>query len=169
VLDADRILPNLWQGSRPPVGDAVKDAGFDALVLCEDQFQPHENQFPGVEVIRAPMIDDPTQPPPLKSVLKAYRAARRAFEIARSNRKVLVCCHAGLNRSGFVCALVAHLTTGASGNQCIALIRARRSIHALSNPKFAEMIGRLKPATQTVSRTEPGVGAIPGPAAASRA
>lgn len=149
----DEILPNCWQGSRPPIGNAVRDAGFATLVLCEAQYQPHEQSFPGVEVIRAPMFDDFTKSPPLRDVARAYRAARCAFEVARSNRKVLVCCHAGLNRSGFVSALVVHLATGASGKACVARVKSRRGPHALSNPIFAGMIERLLPTSPTASRS----------------
>lgn len=52
-----------------------------------------------------------------------------------SGRRVLVRCAGGMNRSGLITALVL-LRAGYSADDAIALVRAKRSINALTNPWF---------------------------------
>ena len=56
-----------------------------------------------------------------------------------SGRRVLIRCAAGMNRSGFVTALVL-LRAGYSADDAIALVQSRRSAHALSNSSFIEYL-----------------------------
>jgi protein-tyrosine phosphatase len=63
----------------------------------------------------------------------------RVVDALKENKKVLVRCQAGYNRSGLVVALVL-LRLGYTADDAIALIREKRSEHALCNELFVEYI-----------------------------
>lgn len=58
-----------------------------------------------------------------------------AYSEWQAGRRVLIRCAAGMNRSGFITALVL-MRAGYSADDAIALIRAKRSPLALSNEAF---------------------------------
>jgi protein-tyrosine phosphatase len=139
-IDADRIAPKLWQGSRPPLGHALAKAGFDVVVLCAGEYQPASPELPGVRVIRAGIDDAVPSRAELDVVWEAGR--RVARHLGRGDR-VLVTCYQGWNRSGFVTATALYLLTGAPGRQCIEAVRAGRD-GALSNREFCRVLERLR-------------------------
>lgn len=131
-LDATRISPRLFQGSRPPIGTEVRDCGFDILVLTAAEYQPSSRMFPGVVVVRAPLRDATlTKTEWRLAVMTAYLIA----EEVRKGKRVLVTCNAGRNRSGLIVALVILLLTGESPSKIVRHIKARRR-GALTNPSF---------------------------------
>lgn len=70
----------------------------------------------------------------------------------------LIRCAAGMNRSGFVTALVL-LRAGYTANDAIALVQSRRSAHALSNASFVKYLqARCRvsdpPATVVIAQEE---------------
>jgi len=132
-IDADEIAPGLWQGSAPPIGNAVARAGFDTLVLAAQEYQPSVDSFPGVrKLVRLPIGDEPI-------TVAAWRAAvATAGDVTRSRQdggRVLVTCQAGLNRSGLVSALSLIMLDGMTGRQVVARVRSRRT-GSLFNPSF---------------------------------
>jgi len=141
TIDADQIHNDLWQGSAPPTGTHVKDAGFTALVLCADGYQPPASEFPGVQVIHAPNTDDPTVPPRRADLNRALQAAGQAAEILEQGGKVLVTCRMGINRSSLVTALTLHKLTGMSGLEACERIMSKRL--ALTNPQFLKCLSRI--------------------------
>lgn len=143
-LDANEIIVNLWQGSRPPTGSALRDLGFKVLVLCAQEWQPAAHQFQGVRVIYAPNDDDPTRMPTREELLIAVRAARDVAQAVRDGQKVLVTCWQGWNRSGLVSALALYLLTGSSGVECRLQVQLRRD-HALVNRGFQRALDSLSP------------------------
>lgn len=136
------LTRNISQGSALPVGPHVAAAGFHVLVLCAEQFQPPDNAFPGIQVIRAPLIDDQHNVMPLRSTKLAMKAAREVAARMKNGENVLVTCLAGLNRSGFVSVVALHLTTGYSGKRMIQFIQKRRP-DALFNQMFVKMLEAL--------------------------
>jgi protein-tyrosine phosphatase len=144
-IEASRITPRLYQGSRPPTGNRVANAGFDTLVLCAEEFQPPDNQFHGVQIIRCP-IDD-TFVVKDDTWLPAVRAATAVCVSLRRGAKVLTTCQAGRNRSGLVNALTLHMLTGMSGTDAVQLIQSRRPA-ALTNFGFVRALERLQPAQE---------------------
>jgi hypothetical protein len=54
-----------------------------------------------------------------------------------------VTCYAGLNRSGLISALALHMITEWPLPVIIDAIRAKRGPHALSNPRFVELLQQL--------------------------
>lgn len=143
-LDYDDLGRGLAQGSRPATGTMVANAGFDTLVLCAKEYQPPAAAFPGVRhVLRLP-IDDTVEPMDRYDVARTFKVATTVAERLRRGRKVLVTCHAGLNRSGLVCALALRMIHGAPAEDVIMHVRARRSARALSNPTFESLVRRLR-------------------------
>lgn len=146
-LDASEIAHGLWQGSFPPTGFVVRDNGFQVLVLCARELQPLGSLFLDVEVISAPNDDFPNVPVTEPKLRVAVTAARRVATEVQQEKKVLVTCAAGMNRSGFVSALALHFLFGWSGDQCIKHVRQRRGnqngFTPLFNPKFVKLLRRL--------------------------
>jgi hypothetical protein len=71
-------------------------------------------------------------------------AARAAFRDWSKGRRVLIRCQAGWNRSGLITAL-ALMLAGKTANDAIALIRKRRSPHALCNSDFVDWLRTTGP------------------------
>lgn len=141
-IDADEMHPGLWQGSRPPRGSAVADNGFDVLVLAAEEIQD-STLYKGVKVILAPG-DDTDNLKKIRSQLPTWQSA--AIDVAKAvmnGKKVLVTCHAGLNRSGYITALALHHLTGWSGKKCVDHIQSRREF-ALCNDTFAEQLRMIR-------------------------
>jgi hypothetical protein len=146
----------------PPVGPLLRNAGFDMIVFCADEWQPPgfaeetctailgykpgTNPYPGVALVHAPNDDDFQAPPPREVLQQALKAASYAAYRVAQGGKVLVSCWAGINRSGLVTALALHRLTGLSGKDCIAAVRKGRP-QALRNPQFLNILGRIQ-ATQ---------------------
>jgi protein-tyrosine phosphatase len=142
-IDADEILPHyLYQGADPPMGETLARLGFNVLVLCAIECQHPEEAFPGVRVVYAPMDDSPYVPK-----LFASRVAILVAREIRAYRRVLVCCHAGLNRSGLVCALSVRCLTGWPGERCLNHVQERRA-GSLCNPAFAQWLTSLSAVTR---------------------
>lgn len=134
MIDADEIAPGLWQGARP---DREAFRRFTLVVLCAREIQPSE--CPGT-VLRVP-LDDCDELTSSEWTLAQSTADRIASAVARGTR-VLVTCHAGLNRSGLVTALTLRRLTGLSGAECVSIVRDRRH-RALCNDYFARLVARL--------------------------
>lgn len=136
------MFGNLYQGPKPPTGLALRDAGFDLLILCAADYQENADKFPGVSVIHAPGDDDREHPPAPHWVSVWTDAAKSAAEALQADKKVLVTCYAGLNRSGFVTALTLRFVTGWSGARCVELVQKRR-FNALFNEYFIDYLSAL--------------------------
>lgn len=140
-LDASFIARTLAQGSRPRTGEVVASHGYDVLALCELEWQPKGERFPGVRVVHVPLDDE--DPLRAETVWTARRGARMVAEHMRKGRRALVCCHAGLNRSGLVSALILRELLGVPGQKCRELVQACRP-GALFNPAFARYLDGLR-------------------------
>jgi protein-tyrosine phosphatase len=151
-LDADEIIPNLWQGSAPERGKAVASQGFSVLVLCANDYQYRADQFPGVDhVIHAPFYDVQATPPGTWEI--AEEAADRVVAYHQQGLKVLVTCMAGLNRSGLVTAWAIHKLKGWDGEAAIEVVKQKRKPAArqwdphypdpLSNESFCRKLREL--------------------------
>lgn len=141
IADADFIYQGIWQGSQPPTGPAVRAAGFDLVVLCAQEYQPPDEEFPGVDVVHA--ANDDGDRSSREQLGGAIKAARRVADAVRKGKKALVTCHMGLNRSGLVSALAVHMLTGWSGKKCVSVVKGRRPC-ALSNKHFVQMLSRIR-------------------------
>lgn len=140
-MSASRIAPKLYQGSLPPYGPELAEQGVRTLVLCAKEWQPGDNLFPGVEVLRCPYEDRDG----LMSRSDWEQVSRMASAVAarvRREKRTLVTCAAGLNRSGLVTALALVELYGCSGSEAVAWVRRERE-GALFNKTFVSYLERI--------------------------
>ena len=133
----DEIVPGLFQGGTEAhdvvmVGSRQRlrgDYPFDVVVTLYADANPAPW---GVEEMRFGFYDSDLSASDAQRVVRVARAAHQRWT---SGDQVLIRCQAGVNRSGLVTALVLMLE-GYSAVDAIALIRAKRSPHVLSNRHF---------------------------------
>ncbi|MFF6997293.1 protein phosphatase [Streptomyces sp. NPDC008313] len=134
------IVPGLWMG-----GHEYRDgSGGRELAVVHDEFDlvltmlrlPGYGPDPGVEHHVWPIPDGPLDGTQLAGVMRLAQAAGDGLD---EDRRVLVRCFHGYNRSGLV---VAHalVRAGRDTDDAIRLIRARRSPWALHNELFVEYL-----------------------------
>ncbi|MEU3344101.1 protein phosphatase [Streptomyces sp. NPDC006700] len=134
------IVPGLWMGGH----EFRTLSGRLELAVVRDQFDlvqtllrlPGHGPDPGVEHHVWPIPDGPLDGTQLAGVIRLARAACDALD---QDRRVLVRCYSGYNRSGLV---IAHalVRQGRSADEAIRLIRARRSPWALHNELFVDYL-----------------------------
>jgi protein-tyrosine phosphatase len=126
--------PWLAQGSAPPVGSYLP---FDVIVLSAREYQPN---LLGYIVMHVPLSDRPNEPPPDPPTrTRIRRAAHAIVSHMRNQRRVLVTCWEGRNRSGVLAGL-AMRELGVPGIEAAQLIRRLRD--GLTNPHFYKMVAR---------------------------
>lgn len=160
-LDAHEVAPGLWCGADPRdcYGRFLPlQQWFDAACFCSSASQPSAERFPGMDVLRVVNFFDGDDPIPPDALDRARTAAVLVADHLRHGRRVLVACHAGLNRSGFVCAL-ALIVGGMAGAAAVAQVQARRwsreagptalaappHARALFNPRFVAYLRGCAP------------------------
>jgi protein-tyrosine phosphatase len=119
----------LAQGSAPPVGVYIP---FDVIVLAAQEYQPN---LPGYEVLRVPLDDGP--PPDGQTRARIRLAAHAVANRVRAERRVLVTCWEGRNRSGVIAGL-ALAELGLPGARAAGRIRRLRN--GLTNRYFLQMV-----------------------------
>lgn len=139
MLDADEIIPYLFQGAAPRDIQSLKTAGIEVVVFCAREIQPPSELMPGFLVYRCPLDDNGKDPSVSEMQLMSSVVSQVAKHVRRGQR-TLVSCAMGLNRSGVVTALAVKKLTGASGKDVIRRIKSRRSQYALCNEAFTRII-----------------------------
>lgn len=132
--DATVVSPRLWIGAKPPFDKDLP--GVDILVLCAAEVQPDQLAFHGA-VLRCPIPDAELDAAQVRLVLQTAVAVAKAIV---SGQRVLVTCRMGLNRSALIVALALHQLTTMSGEQIVEHIRRQRSLSALSNKHFVQLV-----------------------------
>lgn len=129
----NEVVPGLWQGghnvrSQAPV--CVVDDEFDVVVslVARSGYGPAD----GVEHHVLRMADAVVDGAVAEEI---GRLARVVADAVRADRRVLVRCSGGLNRSGLVVAR-ALVELGHDVDDAIRLVRAARGPWALTNPMF---------------------------------
>jgi len=149
-IDADEVIPNVWQGGMAPPGEMLQRAGFKSLVLSAKEHQPSQSNYVGMRVLRVPLEDDgdPLSQQEWDAVLVAalWVAERAAVE------PVLVTCMAGWNRSGLINACAIRILTNCGPEDAIRQVQRRR-LRALNNESFKWEI-RNKSDTMVMGRLE---------------
>lgn len=140
-LDATELYPGLYQGSAPPLGGAVKKAGFGALALCAMEYMPPVGSFgKRIYVSRIPLDDAEL----LETEAKiAWAAAHGLAHHVTRGTKTLITCMQGRNRSGLLSAMILHIVTGRSGSEIVMRIRSLRK-NALTNTSFVRYLRQIK-------------------------
>jgi len=153
-IDANEIVPGLYQGGKIPssvkisrserytLSDGLVVPGFDVVVLCAKELQPHASagEISAPHTIHAPLEDGPAMTDEEKR--GALWTAQRVVSELRQGKRVLVTCAMGLNRSGLIVALVLCMGWGLPAQEAIQRIRARRNPNALFNPYFQMFIAK---------------------------
>jgi hypothetical protein len=134
---ADEIVPGLFQG-----GTEDSDVVWVGAPRRSGKGYPHDlvvtlyadaNPVPwGVHEFRFGFYDSDLSDADAARVVELARLTHRRWA---AGDRVLIRCQAGVNRSGLVTALVL-MIAGHGPAEAIALIRARRSSHVLSNRHF---------------------------------
>lgn len=135
------VAPRLFVGARPLPG---RYRWFNTIVLCAKEYQPPSYAFPGLTVLRVPLVDDPWRPLPQVDRALTVATARTVARYLANGARVLVTCWAGINRSALVAAVAMRIAFDMSADEAISQIRETRSPHALSNPQFEKFIRRLR-------------------------
>jgi protein-tyrosine phosphatase len=142
-LEFHWINPFLAQGSYPRPPEAVWGK-FDALVLCAEELQPKIRIPSGKKLFRFPIDDDIYRPVPKQVGVLAHQLARQLATLLRANKKVLITCAQGVNRSGLIAALALMYAYRMSAAQAIAMLRDKRKvgggIYPLMNPMFEHFL-----------------------------
>jgi protein-tyrosine phosphatase len=136
-MTQSKIVPGLFIGSKPAPG---RHDDIDVIVLAAFEYQPTADLFPGVEVIYAPLDDDPSRPMSAEEIGIAARAASRIARRLRIGRRVLCSCAMGLNRSSLIASIAMHDVYGMRADEIIKRIRRARGPWALSNPNFERLL-----------------------------
>lgn len=150
-LDANEIIPGIWQGSMAPPGDTLRRAGFEHLILAAKEHQPSPSNYRDMKVLYVP-FEDHDEPLSRNEWDKILVAALWAAERAAVDKPVLITCVAGWNRSGIITACALRILTNCSPEDAIRQIQRRR-LRALNNESFkweirensdAMIMGRLE-------------------------
>ncbi|GAA2371950.1 MULTISPECIES: dual specificity protein phosphatase family protein [Streptomyces] len=134
------IVPGLWMGGHQFRGRA----GQLEFAVVRDEFDlvqsllrlPGHGPEQGVEHHVWPIPDGPLDGTQLAGVIRLADAVTEALD---ADRRVLVRCYHGYNRSGLVVAQ-ALIRRGHSADRAIRLIRSRRSPWALHNDLFVDYL-----------------------------
>ncbi len=133
---ATEMLSGLWISCRPPLGEPLLQYGLDVLVACEAEWQPADADFPGMQILRAPLRDTE---PTLEEVAIARAAASDIVSAVRAGKRVLIQCAAGFNRSALIAALAVRDLLFFDGRGAVIHVQARRP-GALNNGYFVKVI-----------------------------
>lgn len=134
--DADEIIPRLWISNRETALNEnwLTRYRIDAVFNCTKQVPFHSvvpYQF------RIP-VDDNLQPIEIKNMEAwAPEIAYRIFEQYKAGRRILVHCHAGIQRSATAVAFFLLVYTGRPLVQVMYMIQNRRRIAFRPTPNFA--------------------------------
>lgn len=136
-MDASNVSTRLWVGGKPPLDRDLPE--FDVLVLCAQEIQPQYVAFHG-KTIRCPLPDSALDH---QELTRAVLAAKEVGDALLQNKRVLVTCSMGLNRSALVAGLALARAKRMGADDIIALMRQKRSPNALLNPHFQQIIRKL--------------------------
>jgi protein-tyrosine phosphatase len=138
-IEAHRVASRLWVGSYPTQQSVCRY--FDTVVLCAYEHQTVP--FTGCHIVKAPLDDAvPTQ----SEVHTAISAARTVHAMRQREKRVLVTCAQGVNRSALVAAM-ALMLDGWPAPLAVHQIREYRKppigMKPLSNQHFTKLLERL--------------------------
>lgn len=138
-LDATEVYPNLFIGAGPRPG-AVPSEAIDVLVLTAAEYQPEDDEFPGVEVWRAKLYDEKDKPLDLKAINAAVKTGQKVAKALSAGKTVLVTCRSGLNRSAFVVAVALMTLTRTGAGDVVEYLREKRGDDVLSESDQWEQV-----------------------------
>jgi protein-tyrosine phosphatase len=129
----------LWQGGAPVDFAWVRRTGITVVLdVSNPEIYPAPKDFEGLDYIKMP-LEDTNRLPDLAILDGVVQAVANAY---RGGRKILVHCRMGLNRSGFVDALVLRALFNLTGAEAMKTVQARRE-GSLVNAVFAAHLRTL--------------------------
>lgn len=131
---ATEILPCLWVGGCKDGTPLPYDFGFVLSLYPWERYQIG----PTTDRLQVRLFDHHELPD-----VDLLFALARVVNNQREEKKVLVHCQAGLNRSNLITAL-ALILSGMTPDQAISLMRERRSRYVLCNPVFEQWLRTLE-------------------------
>lgn len=146
---AYRIGPKHWQSGFPRPFRDLSRHGVDVVVLASAEVQPDaearkqiEEECPDLSVILCPLLDieDRLYLESIKPRL--VKVAKLVLQCLSADKRVLVTCSAGRNRSGLISGLVHMLRFGLTGAEAVARIKSARP-DALTNDVFRRYLESL--------------------------
>lgn len=142
----------LWHGGCPVDFGWVRETGIEAVVdLADADTYPPAGEIADTTYLKCPLVDGEDVPDPEVTL----RLAGLVAGLLRSERRTLVHCTFGRNRSGLVVALVVRDLLGLSGAQALAYVQERRH-RTVNNAAFAEWLRSLPPPVGTPAGTPAG-------------
>jgi hypothetical protein len=135
-VDADEIIPRLWIGNWRVAQNAdwLRANRIDTVFNCTKQVEFH----PSIPRQYRVPVDDNLQPLEIKNMEEW--APEIAFKIYReytAGSRILVHCHAGMQRSASAVAFFLLVFTGRPLIQIMYMIQSRRPITFRPTPNFA--------------------------------
>lgn len=117
---------------------------MDVIVLCAQEFQPRQAEYPGIRlVIHAPMTDDDNT----DNFDVAMQAAESVVAEWKKGRTILITCLLGRNRSALVATLAMFFLTGIPVRDLVDHIRSLRRDPMggtpLTNPAFIQFLAAI--------------------------
>ena len=116
---------------------SLREQGISIVVNLIKHFDEDLAGPDGLEYYSLPITDGKDWDQAMVSAL-SYRLAERI----REDKKVLVHCNAGRNRTGLICALIVRELFGISGSEALEYVREKRP-RAVDNPRFEEYLRSL--------------------------
>lgn len=146
-----RIAPHHYQSGFPIPFTDLGEHGVGAIVLAAEELQPDKDdvafiqkQCPNLTIIRAPLEDTESPSAQPRIIEIANAVAERVAKLVE-DRRCLVTCAAGRNRSGLISALTLIKRYGMPGRDAIAQVREADGGNrlALSNRAFVAYLEKL--------------------------
>lgn len=139
------VYPRIYMGGAVVDADGIFEA-FDVVVLSASEWQPEVIPPDRTkDVLRINMHDVDSHlalGPEVRSKLGSLVSTLE--KLYREEKRILITCMAGMNRSGLVTALLMMRALGHTPKTAISLIRDARGPSALSNPTFVRYIESLR-------------------------
>jgi protein-tyrosine phosphatase len=145
-----KVAKNLFIGSAPPVGDVLKQMGFDELWLCAEEYQPDTKEFEGVQVHHFPN-QDLGQKITDATVKKVKNEAAKVAQALKEGKKVLVTCRMGWVRSAaLIIAAMKLMNPSMDLDDEIARLREKRDPMVLNSANWVGALHRMFPGGKSV-------------------
>lgn len=133
---SNEVVPDLWVGRWDIQPQDAFTAGFEVVIMLEDEARDRVRPPLGGVFLCWP-IEDSDQELPDEEILQVVVAL--VERSVRAGRPTLITCMGGLNRSGLVAAM-ALTRLGHSADEALALLRDARGPYALGNELFEERL-----------------------------
>lgn len=141
VNNYDEIIPNLFLGSYKALQDYKK---FDLIINCTKDIEfPKGDESNGwVKYVRLAVNDEPSEAKKLQDMLDGNNILEMINTYLMENKKVLVHCKMGQQRSAIVivCYLMRYFYV--SSTEAINFVKAKRPIAFFGQVNFIDMLNK---------------------------